>query len=71
MANEPRTRDIQVPFNSEHIGAFLAEPDDDGKHPAVVVIHEWWGLNDHIRDVTTRLAGRAWLRSHPIFSMAV
>ena len=57
MANEPRTRDIQVPFNSEHIGVFLAEPDDDGKHPAVVVIHEWWGLNDHIRDVTTRLAG--------------
>ena len=56
MANEPRTRDIQVPFRGEHIGAFLAEPDDDGKHPAVVVIHEWWGLNDHIRDVTTRLA---------------
>ncbi len=24
--------------------------------PAVVVIHEWWGLNDHIKDIATRLA---------------
>jgi len=57
LANETTTRDIQVPFNGNHIGAFVAEPADDGNYPAVVVIHEWWGLNDHIRDVASRLAG--------------
>ncbi|HSI04546.1 MAG TPA: dienelactone hydrolase family protein, partial [Myxococcota bacterium] len=25
--------------------------------PAVIVIHEWWGLNDHIRHAADRLAG--------------
>ncbi|MGC1385135.1 MAG: dienelactone hydrolase family protein [Candidatus Acidiferrales bacterium] len=24
--------------------------------PAVIVVHEWWGLDDHIRDVARRLA---------------
>ena len=37
-------------------GGFLATPDGNGPHPGVVVIHEAQGLNDHIRDVTRRLA---------------
>ena len=31
-------------------------PDGAGRFPGVVVIHEAFGLNDHIRDVTDRLA---------------
>jgi carboxymethylenebutenolidase len=38
-------------------GGYLALPDTDGPHPGVVVIHEAYGLNDHIRDVTDRFAG--------------
>lgn len=26
------------------------------KGPAVIVVHEWWGLNDHIKDVCDRFA---------------
>jgi carboxymethylenebutenolidase len=37
-------------------GGFLALPDGDGPHPGVVVIHEAFGLNDSIRDITRRLA---------------
>jgi carboxymethylenebutenolidase len=37
-------------------GGYLALPDAAGPHPGVVVIHEAYGLNDHIRDVTRRLA---------------
>lgn len=37
-------------------GAYLALPDSSGPHPGVVVIHEAYGLNDHIRDVTRRFA---------------
>jgi len=37
-------------------GGYLAMPDGGGPHPGVVVIHEAQGLNDHIRDVTRRLA---------------
>lgn len=37
-------------------GGYLALPDAAGPHPGVVVIHEAYGLNDHIRDVTRRFA---------------
>src|SRR6202165_4000172 len=37
-------------------GGYLALPDTDSPHPGVVVIHEAFGLNDHIKDVTRRFA---------------
>ncbi|HEV3406105.1 MAG TPA: dienelactone hydrolase family protein [Candidatus Dormibacteraeota bacterium] len=37
-------------------GGYLAVPDGNGPNPGVVVIHEAFGLNDHIKDVTRRLA---------------
>jgi carboxymethylenebutenolidase len=38
------------------IQAYLAKPKGGGKHPAVIVIHENRGLNEHIRDVARRFA---------------
>jgi carboxymethylenebutenolidase len=35
---------------------FLAKPNEVGRHPGVIVIHEIWGLVDHIKDVGSRLA---------------
>lgn len=35
---------------------YLAEPNDAGGAPAIVVIQEWWGLNDQIRGVAERIA---------------
>lgn len=37
-------------------GAYLAAPDGDGSHPGVVVIHEAYGLNDNIKEISNRLA---------------
>lgn len=38
-------------------GGYLALPDGEGPHPGVVVIHEAFGLNENIKDITRRLAG--------------
>ncbi len=35
---------------------FLAYPEGGSDLPGVVLIQEWWGLNEHIRDVARRLA---------------
>lgn len=35
---------------------YLAEPADPRGAPGIVVIQEWWGLNDQIRGVADRLA---------------
>lgn len=37
-------------------GGYLATPDGAGPHPGVVVIHEAYGLTNHIKDVTRRFA---------------
>jgi carboxymethylenebutenolidase len=37
-------------------GGYLATPNGLGPHPAVVVIHEAYGLNDNIKGITHRLA---------------
>lgn len=38
------------------VQGYLAEPAHTGNAPAIVVIQEWWGLNDQIRGVADRLA---------------
>ncbi len=36
--------------------AYLAEPAQGGNAPGIVVIQEWWGLNDQIKGVAEKLA---------------
>jgi carboxymethylenebutenolidase len=36
--------------------AYQALPEEDGPWPGVVVIQEWWGLDDHIRSIANRFA---------------
>ncbi|HKE37587.1 MAG TPA: dienelactone hydrolase family protein [Candidatus Baltobacteraceae bacterium] len=36
---------------------YLAEPQNGGGAPGVVMFQEWWGLDDHIRETADRLAG--------------
>ena len=48
------------------IPAFLARPAQRaGQAPAVLVLHEWWGLNDHIRDVARRFAAAGYVALAP------
>lgn len=37
-------------------GGYAALPDGDGPNPGVVVIHEAYGLNENIKDITRRFA---------------
>lgn len=34
----------------------LAEPSGSDKAPCLVLVQEWWGVNDHIRDLADRFA---------------
>lgn len=40
---------------------YLVLPEGAGKHPAIVVIQEWWGLNDWIRENTARFAKQGYV----------
>lgn len=38
----------------------LARPVGDGPFPGVVMVHEWWGLNEHIRTMAEALASHGY-----------
>ncbi len=42
--------------DGQTVQGYLAEPAQPNGAPAIVVIQEWWGLNDQIRGVADRLA---------------
>lgn len=43
------------------VKGYLARPEKGaGPYPGIIVIHEWWGLNDNIRAMTRELAGEGY-----------
>lgn len=50
------TREVSYPAGSVTARGFLAAPKGEGKHPGVLVVHEWWGLNDYARTRAEKLA---------------
>ena len=50
------TATVSYPSDGEQASAYEARPEGDGPFPGVVVVMEWWGLDEHIRDVTERFA---------------
>jgi carboxymethylenebutenolidase len=46
---------ISFRANGRTVDGYLALP-PDGRGPGLVVIQEWWGLVDHIKDLTDRFA---------------
>jgi carboxymethylenebutenolidase len=47
--------DVEFPAGGGTTPGYLAEP-QSGSGPATIVLQEWWGLEDHIRDVCDRFA---------------
>jgi carboxymethylenebutenolidase len=51
--------------DGQQLQGYLATPEKPEGAPAVVVIQEWWGLNDQIRGVADRLAKSGYLALVP------
>jgi carboxymethylenebutenolidase len=56
-----KTQEVTFSSGSETIAGYLAAPESPGKHPALVVIHEDWGLTDWVKGQTRRLAGQGYV----------
>lgn len=46
--------------SGNEITGYLAKGDFEGESPGIIVIHEWWGLNDNIRAMADKLAGEGY-----------
>ena len=45
----------------ENSKGYLAKPTTDGEFPGIVMIHEWWGLNDNIKEMAEKLASHGYV----------
>ncbi len=59
------TEQVQVKNGDLQIDAYLAIPQGEGTFPGVIVIQEIFGVNDHIRDVTRRIAQEGYIAIAP------
>jgi carboxymethylenebutenolidase len=56
---------VSYKVRDEQVQAYLVRPQRTAAMPGVVVIHEWWGLNDQIKRVTNRLAEEGFVAIAP------
>jgi carboxymethylenebutenolidase len=60
-ADAPRTETVQFPSGTETVSGFLAMPEKPGRYPALVVVHEWWGLTDWVKEQAQKLAEQGYI----------
>src|ERR671936_2733476 len=51
-----RGDNVEFKSGSDTIKGYLARPSEPGRNPGIVVIHEAFGLVEHIRDIARRFA---------------
>jgi carboxymethylenebutenolidase len=56
-----KTESVTFKSGDQTISGFVALPDSAGKHPAMLVIHEWWGLNDWVKEQAEKLAAEGYV----------
>ncbi|MCZ6544695.1 MAG: dienelactone hydrolase family protein [Chloroflexi bacterium] len=56
---------IDFAANGGTASGYLAYPTEGGPYPGVVVIQEWWGLNDNIKDIANRIAAEGYVAVAP------
>jgi len=61
QAGPPKTETVSYKSGDEMVSSYLALPDGGGKHPAIIVIHEWWGLNDWVKEQAQKYAAQGYL----------
>lgn len=56
---------MSIPFQNSGIPVYLTCHDDGQTRPAVILIHEVWGLNDHIKSIADRLCNEGFMVMAP------
>jgi carboxymethylenebutenolidase len=55
------TQTVTYPSGDEAVSGYLAMPSGAGKHPAIIVIHEYWGLNDWVKEQAQKFAAQGYV----------
>lgn len=64
---ELETGSIEIPVGAQTMGAYLARPQNEAPRGSVIVWMEIFGVNEHIRAVTRRVAEEGYIALAPDF----
>jgi len=54
-------KNVSYKSGSETVQGILYAPDGKGPFPGIIVIHEWWGLNDWVKEQASKLADQGYV----------
>src|SRR6059036_1993658 len=54
-------KSVSYKSGDETVQAMLHTPAGKGPFPGIVVIHEWWGLNDWVKEQASKLADQGYV----------
>ena len=60
-ASAAQGKQVSYKSGDESVQGVLYTPAGDGPFPALIVIHEWWGLNDWVKEQASNLADQGYL----------
>jgi carboxymethylenebutenolidase len=60
QAQTAKNETVSYKSGTEKLNGYLALPSGGGKHAAIIVIHEWWGLNDWVKQQADRFAAQGY-----------
>ena len=52
---------VTFPSGTQQLEGYLARPEGDGPFPALVIIHEIFGINENIKDIARRFADEGYI----------
>ncbi len=56
---------VQYPSEGVTVRAYRAGQQGKTKRPAIIVVQEWWGLNEHVKDIARRYAQEGYVAIAP------
>jgi carboxymethylenebutenolidase len=64
-AEAPASKMVSYPSGTEMASGHLSLPEATGRKPAIIVIQEWWGLNDFVKAKADELAKKGYVAFAP------
>jgi carboxymethylenebutenolidase len=55
------SKDVTYKSGNETVRGILYSPAGKGPFPGIVVVHEWWGLNDWVKEQASKLADQGYV----------
>jgi dienelactone hydrolase len=57
------TKEVNLDYNVDGVvhKGFIAAPNTEGKKPGIIIVHEWWGHNDYVKNRARDLADKGYV----------